>query len=164
MRRQATYRRVAVLTGFRRALTLIEVLIVVVVMGIIAAVVLPRIKSTSDDAKHSTLEHNMAVLRSQIELYYFAHNNQYPQIIDNDLPQLTNPTNVRGQIGPGGPEFPLGPYVVGELPPNPFDNSRKVSPVAQPGQKPAAPVGSLGGWQYDATTGNIWPNHGEYYR
>jgi len=85
-------------------------------MGIIAAVVLPRIKSTSDDAKHSTLEHNMAVLRSQIELYYFAHNNQYPQIIDNDLPQLTNPTNVRGQIGPGGPEFPLGPYLVGGLP------------------------------------------------
>ena len=154
----------AVLIGIRGAFTLIEVLIVVIVMGIIAAVVLPRIKSTSDDAKRSTLEHNLAVLRSQIELYYFAHNNQYPQIIDNDLPQLTHPTNVHGQIGPGGEAYPLGPYVVGGLPLNPFDNSRKVSPVAQPGVKPTGPAGDLGGWQYDSTTGDIWPNHADYYR
>jgi hypothetical protein len=30
--------------------------------------------------------------------------------------------------------------------------------------KPVAPAGTLGGWQYDSTTGNIWPNHADYYR
>jgi hypothetical protein len=53
---------------------------------------------------------------------------------------------------------------VGELPRNSFDNSNKVTAVAAPGQKPTAAVGALGGWQYDASNGTLWPNHPAYYK
>ena len=62
-----------------------------------------------------------------------------------------------GVTGAAGASFPYGPYV-DQIPPNPFDGSAKVTAVAAAGVKPTAVVGSLGGWQYDATTGAVWPN------
>jgi len=38
----------------------------------------------------------------------------------------------------------------------------KVTAVGTAGKKPTGVVGALGGWQYDATTGAIWPNNSEY--
>ena len=147
-------------TGF----TLVEVLIVVVIMAVLAAIVMPRVQDTSRSAKESTLDHNMHALRSQSELYRLDHLGSYPVIQDNDLPQVTRATNSAGNAGTPGPAYPYGPYVVGGLPPNPFDGSRKVTAVATPGRKPTTAVGVLGGWQYDVTTGEIWPNHADYYR
>jgi hypothetical protein len=69
-----------------------------------------------------------------------------------------------GEIGAAGPDYPFGPYVADGLPPNPFDRSNKVTPVAQPRKPPTGVVGNLGGWQYDETTGGVWPNHPEYYQ
>jgi type II secretion system protein G len=146
-----------------RGFTLIEVLIVVVIMAVLAALVIPRLTDTSNDAKQSTLSHSMHVMRSQIELYRADHLT-YPTIQDNDLPQLTYATDGTGKTGTPGPDYPFGPYVVGGLPPNPFDSSCKVTAVATPGQKPTAVVGALGGWQYDVTNGAVWPNHADYYR
>jgi type II secretion system protein G len=150
--------------GRHRGFTLIEVLIVVVIVAVLAALIVPYYADLSQSAKQSTLKHNMHTLQSQIELYRTDHRGKYPTIEANNLPQLINATNGQGEIGPPGAEHPYGPYLVAELPPNPFDGSNKVTAVARSGQQPTAAVGKLGGWQYDITTGAFWPNHAEYYR
>ena len=144
--------------------TLIEVLIVVIIMAVLAAIVIPQYDASTKDAEESALETNLHVMRGQIQLYKMEHLSGYPAITDNDLPQLTNATNGAGEIGTPGDDYPYGSYVARELPVNPFDGSNKVTAVATAGEEPAGVVGTLGGWQYDATTGDIWPNHAEYYQ
>jgi prepilin-type N-terminal cleavage/methylation domain-containing protein len=146
-----------------RAFTLVEVLIVVVIMAVLAGVVITHYTDSSTDAKESVLKHNLHILRSQIGMYNINHFGQYPAIQDADLPQLTNATNAAGEVGAAGSAYPFGPYV-DTIPPNPFNDSSEVVSVARPHQKPSAPVGESGGWQYDQTTGDIWPNNREYFK
>ncbi len=151
--------------GSRRdsGFTLIEVLIVVIIVSVLAAIVISKSTVSTRDAKQSTLDRNLHTLRSQIELYRLNHLGKYPAIQGNSLPQLVTATDGEGDAGPSGPAHPFGPYIV-VLPPNPFDNSENVSPVATAGVEPDAVVGGLGGWQYDVTTGGIWPNHANYFK
>ncbi len=150
-------------TRRRSAFTLIEVLIVVIIMAVLAATIIPQFSSSTKDAMTSTLKFNMHTLRSQIEMYKVHHLGTLPAIKDNGLPQLTSATNISGQTGTPGTDYPYGPYIDNQIPVNPFDNSNKVTAVATAGATPTGVVGSLGGWQYDATTGAIWPNNSEYY-
>jgi len=137
--------------------TLIEVLIVVVIMAVLAATIIPQFSSSTQDAKESQLSFNMHTLRSQIELYRIHHLGEYPAIEDSDdLPKLTHETKADGTVNTGASDpdtYPYGPYVDSELPKNPFNDLNTV----------AAGTGGAGtgasGWQYDASTGDIWPNH-----
>ena len=136
--------------------TLIEVLIVVVIMAVLAATIIPQFSSSTQDAKESQLSFNMHTLRSQIELYRVHHLGSYPAITDDDLPQLTNETNAQGTVNTGASDpdnYPYGPYVDSKLPNNPLNDLNTV----------AAGTGAAGdgssGWQYNASTGGIWPNH-----
>ena len=140
----------------RRAFTLIEVLIVVVIMAVLAATIIPQFSASTEDAKTSQLSFNVHTLRSQIELYKVHHLGNYPAITGTDLPQLTSETDAAGAVNSGASDpatYPYGPYVEGELPTNPFNDANTV----------AAGTGAAGdgssGWQYDATSGGIWPNH-----
>jgi len=49
--------------------TLIEILIVVVILGILAAIVIPQFTDASDQARENSSKTNLSALRSQIELY-----------------------------------------------------------------------------------------------
>ena len=53
----------------RRAFTLIEILIVVVILGILAAIVIPQFTDASQEAMESSLLTQLQTIRSQIELY-----------------------------------------------------------------------------------------------
>ncbi len=142
---------------------MIEVLIVVVIMAILAATIIPQVGSSTEDAKDSSLELNLRSMRSQIQMYGLSHEGEYPAITDNALPQIISSTNTVGKIGAAGADYPHGPYIKHELPPNAHDGSNKVTAVAKPGKKPTRAVGTLGGWLYDESTGGIWPNHAAYY-
>ncbi len=52
-----------------RGFTLIEILIVVVILGILAAVIIPQFTNAADDASVSSARTQLQTLRSQIELY-----------------------------------------------------------------------------------------------
>jgi general secretion pathway protein G len=143
--------------GRSQGFTLIEVLIVVVIMAILAATVIPQFSSSTDDARESAVTFNAHSLRTQIEMYKVHHLGEYPAITGSSLPQLTGKTNAAGDIGTGD-AYPYGPYIAGDLPKNPYNDSNKV--VAGAG---AAVVAGGAGWQYDVNTGNIWPNNDEYF-
>jgi len=149
-------------TKHKWGFTLIEILIVVVIMAILAATIIPQLSSSTNNARQSTLEFNMHSLRSQIELYRVHHNGLYPQVIGESLPQLTTTTNARGDMGTGD-EYVYGPYI-DEIPPNPFDGKNRVVAANLGGAPPTGVADSNGGWQYDPTTGDIWPNNPEYFQ
>ena len=143
--------------------TLIEILIVVIILGILAAIVIPQFTEASSDAKESSLVSNLQTLRSQMGLYKVQHNDQYPNTsdagvtIDNDInnfiARLTSKTLVTGAIDATG-EF--GPYMP-NVPENPFqfnDQAPKYRFGANPGTDAAH-------WCFDPATGNIWADDDE---
>ncbi len=58
----------------RHGFTLIEILIVVVILGILAAIVIPQFTDAAGEANRSNLQSQLQTIRSQIEL----HNVQNP--------------------------------------------------------------------------------------
>ncbi|MCP4759207.1 MAG: prepilin-type N-terminal cleavage/methylation domain-containing protein [Planctomycetes bacterium] len=60
-----------------RGFTLIEILIVVVILGILAAVIIPQFTNAADDASVSSARTQLQTMRSQIELYRSQQGN-YP--------------------------------------------------------------------------------------
>lgn len=64
----------------RNAFTLIELLIVVVILGILAAIVVPQFSNASDSAVKSALKSQLQTISSQLELYRVQHQGSYPTL------------------------------------------------------------------------------------
>ena len=91
-------------TSRRNALSLLELLAVVVILGIIALVVIPRINFSSTTAKENACFQNKAEINAAAERYYFE-NGGVPAIGD-----LNNDTYFPGGI----PDCPVSgnPYAL----------------------------------------------------
>lgn len=93
----------------RRGFTLIEILIVVIILGILAAIVIPQFSSASTDARNSSLASTLQTVKTQIVLYRLAHNDKLPDLTAG-WNCLTHKTDINGNIDPAnGPTF--GPYL-----------------------------------------------------
>lgn len=148
----------------RSGFTLIEILIVVIILGILAAIIIPQFTEASSEARESTLVSNLQTLRSQIGLYKVQHNDVLPGDTDADgTPDsivdfegdLINQTDVDGAQVAGGD---FGPYMQ-SVPDNPFItvDATPLFSIA-PG---AAPGNDASHWHIDSDTGNIWANDSE---
>ena len=62
--------------------TLVEILIVVVILGILAAIVIPQFTEASTEAKTSSLVTDLQSMRSQILLYKIQHNDNLPGVLN----------------------------------------------------------------------------------
>src|SRR5215212_9742446 len=62
----------------KRGFTLVEILIVVIILGILAAIVIPQFTNASQDARKSSLVSQLQTIRSQLELYKLQHRDTYP--------------------------------------------------------------------------------------
>ena len=64
-------------TRRKSGFTLVEILIVVIILGILAAIVIPQFTNASQDARKSSLTSQLQTMRSQIALYELQHNDQF---------------------------------------------------------------------------------------
>ncbi|MEM1353977.1 MAG: prepilin-type N-terminal cleavage/methylation domain-containing protein [Planctomycetota bacterium] len=132
--------RTAVAKGF----TLVEILIVVVILGILAAIVIPQFTNASESAKFSSMLSQLQTIRSQVELYTNQHNDDYPTADGGsdsawDWARLTSETELDGTAPEAG-DIVYGPYLQ-KTPLNPFEDSSTVSGTPDTDGTAAAGVG-----------------------
>jgi len=124
--------------------TLVEILIVVVILGILAAIVIPQFTDASSEARLSSLTSDLQTMRSQIELYKIQHSDDLPGAGTATFVQaMTGQTDINGAVGTD-----FGPYLQ-KIPTNPFNTFDTVDVEAG-----STNLGSGDtGWHFDSTTG-----------
>ena len=105
--------------GPGRGFTLIEILIVVIILGILAAIVIPQFSSASGDARKASLQSTVQTLRSQIALYKLQHGDTLPDLTANsgsNWTLLTSTSSYQGQTyGPYMQAVPVNPLTNGSV-------------------------------------------------
>ena len=134
----------------RRGFSLIELVIVVVIVGILAAIAIPRLSRATTGAADSSLQGSLAVMRKAIDHYSTEHGGAYPTAA-NFANAMTQYTDAQGTISATPTATCIyGPYLR-SIPPLPLGASKGDSGVA-------AAAGSGVGWIYTAATGSISAN------
>ncbi len=129
-----------------------ELLIVVAILGIMAAIVVPQFQSQSTRAKGAVAKDSLRILRAAIELYTAQHNG-IPPGYENDDPQ-TPPTSASFYD-----QLVVNGTYLAKIPKNPFNNLRNIRVI---GNNEAFPPDAVDGyaWIYQAATKTIrlnWP-------
>ncbi len=151
-----------------RGFTLVEILIVVVLLGVLAAIIIPSIANSATSARETTLAVDVSLLRRFIQVYTGQHREVTPGYPDGDrslapgedafVRQATASSNNQGQTAARGTlGFPLGPYI-SNIPPNPFNKRVTILMLADGEAFPPAADDQYG-WIYRAATGEIRPGN-----
>ena len=135
-----------------RAFTLVEILIVVVLLAILAALVIPHIANYGDDARRNTLRSSVQIIRKQIQHFQIDHGHlpgdTSPGLdgssfdADKFVSDLTATSTINGRS--------VGPYL-SEFPPNPYVAPAEARKIAIGGERPAGGAG----WWFDPARSRI---------
>ena len=147
-----------------RAFTLVEILVVVVLLGILAAVVIPAVANSGASARRSALAQNLKLLRRCVLIYKGQHLEVGPGYPDGDasqapteqafIDQITLSSNTGGQTAAvGTPGFDRGPYLM-RIPVNPLNEKVTVQMLGD-GEAFPANADDSHGWIYKAATSEV---------
>jgi general secretion pathway protein G len=144
----------------KKGFTLVEILIVVIILGILAAIVIPQFTEASGQARISSLMTNLQTIRSQLLLYKTQHSDVYPgSTADATVfgKQLTTYSNMGGTtVATPDTAHTFGPYLQ-TVPANPVSNINTVTVVNNAGTAFAAPTADSG-WWFNMATGEFRAN------
>ena len=147
-----------------KAFTLVEILIVVTILGILAAVVLPTFQGQTTIARESTAKDSLRTMRVQIEMYKLQHDGVPPGYANGNPVgemllefQFTATTTVTGAVSPS--KSPVSPYVYGpyirKLPENPYNKLSTIIYVDETNSFADAVDGTSSGWLYKKETADF---------
>jgi prepilin-type N-terminal cleavage/methylation domain-containing protein len=146
--------------------TLVEILIVVVILGILAAIVIPQFSNASQLTRQNTLKDELRYLRMQIVVYSAQHLD-VPPGYPNDNPsgtpdsgdflnEMTLYTDEHGNTNATFTDvFQFGPYLT-QMPTNPVNSASSITLVANGQSMPSAD--GTTGFLYQPQTQTIVPN------
>lgn len=99
----------------QRGFTLIEIMVVVVIMGILAALVVPKLMGRTDDARIQAARQDIGSLMTALKLYKLD-NQHYPSTEQGLQALIAKPTS-----GPSANGWKTGGYI-DKLPKDPWGN------------------------------------------
>ena len=151
----------------KKAFTLVEVILVVTILGILAAIVLPGFQNHAAKAKESAAKSNLTTIRSQLEIYKLQHGGVPPGYADGVAAsiqtlvlQLTATSTVTGAVSES--KIPVDPHLYGpylkKIPENPYNGLSTITYVNAGTDFSAAADGSSSGWLYKKETGEFRVN------
>jgi general secretion pathway protein G len=151
-----------------KGFTLVEILIVVVLLGVLAAIVIPAVANCSSSARETSLAANLNLLRRFVLVYTSQHQEiapGYPAGATSATPtdqafrdQALLSSNTEGQTAARGTAgFTWGPYL-SKMPVNPFNGLDTVRMLAAGEAFPAAADDTCG-WICQPQTGEIRPDN-----
>ena len=144
-----------------KGFTLVEILIVVIILGILAAMIIPQFSSATESARASMLMDDLRIMRSQLEVFKAQHNCVPPGFPGCDstatpteaafLDHVTRASNSIGATAAvNTPGYPYGPYMR-EIPTNPFNGKTSVRVLSASEAFPNSPADQYG-WIYQPST------------
>ena len=122
--------------------TLIELVMIIVILGILAAVAIPKYQDLSSEAKEAAARSSLGSIRSGITIFYANQAVTTGTATWPTLSELETANTVMAQL----------------LPANPYQLSTNAPDSLVTGVTKGTIVGTRGGWAYHAASGEIWPN------
>lgn len=127
----------------RRGFSLVELVIVILILGILAAVAAPRMFDTATSARENGTRRSLSVVRNAVELY---------RAQNGSLPPAADQTAFKTNLAP----FLQGPFPRAEVGNTPSDTVRIVTGNA------ALTASGTESWAYNSTTGQFVVNHASF--
>ena len=162
----------------RSGFTLVELLIVVIILGVIAAIAIPQFTSSTEDAKLSSLDMTLSEMRNAIEMYYHQHGANYPgakkhtdgaavataaeaaTAFVNQLTLYSSATGVTAVTKDA--TYKYGPYIKKSMPSNPYNSLATVVCDITVDDITSTASGGTGGWKFYTKTGRLLSDDGAH--